>query len=120
MQTHGETTVGLILEELVRAAIPDLHRARAVVPLGDLALEAPVFERVILNVDGEMLLARFERDALRHRPRGEDAVALEAEVVMERSRGVSLHHEDRPFRLTALRTEGLRCALSIALALVFA
>ena len=64
-------------------------------PLRDLALELRVLERVVLDVDGEMLLARLERHALRHRPGRERAVALEAEVVVEPARVVALDHEDR-------------------------
>src|SRR5207248_3221544 len=88
----------------------------------DLALEAPVLERMVLDVDGEVLLARLERNALRHRPRGEDAVALEAEVVVKPPRVVPLHDEDRPLRLglPALASEGLRGLLPVSLALVFA
>ena len=41
-------------------------------------------------------LARLERHALRHRPRGERAVALEPEVVVEPPRVVALDDEDRP------------------------
>ena len=95
VQPHGEAAVALLLEELVRAAVPDLDRARAVVPLRDLALEAPVLERMVLDVDREVLLAGLERDAFRHRPRGEDAVALEPEVVVQPPRVVPLNDEDR-------------------------
>ena len=101
MQPHGEAAVALLLDELVRAAVPDLDGARAVVPLRDLTLEAPVLERMVLDVDGEVLLARLERDALRDGPRGENAVPLEAEVVVEPSGVVPLDDEDRRLRLAA-------------------
>ena len=120
MQPHGQSTVGLLLEQLVRAAVPDLDGPRAVVALRDLALEAPVLERVILDVDCEVLLARLERHALRHGPRSENAVALEAKVVVEPARVVPLHDEDRRLRLAALRTEGLGSAFPVALSLVLA
>ena len=68
VQPNGQPAVLLLLEELVRAAVPDLDRARAVLALRDLALELRVLERVVLDVDGEVLLARLERHALRHRP----------------------------------------------------
>ena len=76
-------------------AIPDLDRAGAVLPGGDLALERRVVERVVLDVDGEVPLAGLERDALRHGPARERAVALEPEVVVEASRVVALDDEDR-------------------------
>ena len=68
VQAHRETAVRLLLEELVRAGVPDLDRAGAVVALRDLALEARVVERVILDVHGQDALPRLERDALRNGP----------------------------------------------------
>src|SRR5205814_6207582 len=90
-----QPAVFLLLHELVGAVVPDLDGAGAVLPLRDLALEARVLERMVLDVDGEMLLARLERHALRHRPARERAVALEAEVVVEAPRVVALDDEDR-------------------------
>jgi hypothetical protein len=51
VQPHREAAVALLLEQLVRAAIPDLDRARAVVPFRDLTLEASVLERMVLDMD---------------------------------------------------------------------
>ena len=95
VQPDGETAVSLLLDELVRSLVPDLDRAGAVVPLGDLALEARVLDRVVLDVDGEVLLSGLEGNALRDRPRRERAVALEPEVVVEPPRVVPLDDEDR-------------------------
>ena len=50
---------------------------------------------MILDVHGEMLLAGLERDSLRHRPRDENAVALQAEVVVEPPRVMPLHYDGR-------------------------
>jgi hypothetical protein len=72
---------------------------------------------MVFDVDGEALLARFERDALRHRPAGQRPVALEAEVVVQAARVVPLDDEDRLLpRL--LRAEGLGRLLRVALAFV--
>ena len=106
MQAHGEAAVALLLEQLVRAAVPDLDRAGAVVALRDLALEGPVLERMVLDVDGKVLLARLERDALRDGPRGEDAVALEAKVVVEPPGVMPLDDEDRRLALPRLPPNG--------------
>ena len=106
MEPDGQPAVGLLLDELVRAVIPDLDRAGAVVALRDLALERRVLERMVLDVHGEMLLAGLERHALRHGPRGEHAVALEAEVVVEAPRVVPLHDEDRELRRGACAPNG--------------
>src|SRR5439155_10147025 len=73
LQPNGETAVLLLVQQLVRTSIPDLDRPRAVLPLRDLALEGRVVERMILDVDGEMLLPGLEGNALRHRPACERA-----------------------------------------------
>src|SRR6267154_2448891 len=86
VQANREAAVGLLLDELVRSGVPDLDRARAVVPFRDLACERRVVERVILDVYREHTLARLERHALRHGPGGERAVSLEPEVVVETPR----------------------------------
>src|SRR3954447_11378602 len=46
----------LPLELLVRAAVPDPHRPRAVVALRDLAVELEVVERVVLRAHGEAVV----------------------------------------------------------------
>ena len=122
MQPYGEPAVFLLLDELVRAPVPDLHSAGAVVSLGDLAFEVRVVERVILDVHREHALARLERDALRHRPRRQGAVELEPEVVVEPAGVVPLDDEDRcPRSLTRPRTgKGLRGLGWISLAPVLA
>ena len=96
VEPERQAAVLLLLEQLVRAAVPDLHGPRAVLPLRDLALERPVLERMVFDVDREVLLAGLERHAFRHRPARECAVALEAKVVVERPRLVALDDEDRP------------------------
>ena len=119
MQPDGQAAVALLLEELVGAVVPDLDGAGAVLAFRDLSLEAPVVERVVLDVNGQVLLARLERNALRHRPAEEDAVAFQTEVVVEPPRVVALHDEDRILRLP-LALEGLRRLLGIAFSLVLA
>jgi hypothetical protein len=117
VEPNGEAAVGFLLDELVRAFVPDLDRARAVLALRDLTLERGVVERVVLDVNGEVLLPRLERDALRHGPAGKRAVALEAEVVVEAASSVALDDEDR-LLAAALAAERLRRLLAVALALV--
>ncbi len=85
----------LLLDQLVRAAVPDLDGPGAVLALGDLALEGRVLERMVFDVNSEVLLAGLERHAFRHGPARERAVALEAKVVVERPRLVTLDDEDR-------------------------
>ena len=119
VQADGQPAVALLLDQLVGAGVPDLDRARAVLALRNLALEAAVVERVVLHVNGEVALADLERDALRHGPARERAVALEAEVVVEPPCVVALDDEDRLLAL-ALAGERLGRLLAVALPLVLA
>ena len=81
------------LSRLVGAAVPDLHLAGAVLALRDLAGEVDVVERVVLDVHREVVALGVGRDALRHRPRDQHAVALEAQVPVQVAGVVLLHHE---------------------------
>jgi hypothetical protein len=75
------------------APVPQLHRAAAVLALGDGALEIAIVERVVLDLDGQALVVRITRGPARHGPGLEDAVELEAEVVVQAGRVVALDHE---------------------------
>ena len=99
-QVHVQLTLGDGLGRILvlvgrgpRAPVPDDDVAAAVLALADHALEVEVLDRVVLDVDGEALGARVERRALGHGPRHEDAVHLEAEVVVQAGGPVALHHE---------------------------
>ena len=106
----------LPLELLVGAAVPDRHRAGAVVALRDLAVEVEVLERVVLGADREAVVLRLLGQAVRDRPRRERAVVLEAQVPVQ-ARGVVLL-DDEPRALRRLRgvAGGLRRRLEVALA----
>ena len=95
VEPDGQAAVPLLLEELVRSAVPDLHRAGAVLARRDLALEVAVLERMVLHVHREVALSAPERDSLRHSPARERAVPLEPEVVVEATRVMPLDHEPR-------------------------
>ena len=92
VEVHFHLPIGP-LELVVGAAVPDAHRPGAVLALRDLPLEAAVLERVVLDVDGEMVLPLVQRQALGNGPRHEDAVALQAEVPVQRPGVVLLDHE---------------------------
>ncbi len=105
------------------AAVPQQHRAAAVLPLGDDAFEVAVVDGVVLDLDGEPLVGGVERRPLGHRPALEHAVVLEAEVVVEAPRGVLLDDEaPRRRRLLARLLTGtaarLRRLLEVALPVV--
>jgi hypothetical protein len=121
VESDSEPAVSLLLDQLVRAVVPDLDRARPVVALRDLAVELRVLERVILDVDGQMLRPRLRRHALRNGPAGQHAVALEPEVVVEAPGVMALDDEDRlllPRGALALG-ERLRGRVRVALGAVF-
>ena len=117
---NGQLAVRLLLEQLVRAVVPDLDRAAAVLALRDLAVERRVLERMILDVHGERLRAGLERHALRHRPRRERAVPLEPEVVVQAACVVALHDEDRLACRASPSPNGSGVCLRVALAAVLA
>src|SRR5262249_12824430 len=100
-QVDGQPAVALLLEELVGAVIPDLDRPGPVLARGDLARKRRVVERMVLDVDRKGPGAWLEWNALGHGPGGEDAVALEPEVVVEAAGGVLLNDEDRRLALRA-------------------
>ena len=77
------------------AFIPDNHGAGAVVTGRNQTFEMAIVERVIFGVYSQALLRRVGRRALRHGPRRQHTVDLEADVVVHASRCVLLHHENR-------------------------
>src|SRR5262249_26031485 len=87
-------------ERLPGAAVPEEDGAAAVLALRDDPLEVAVVDGVVLDVDGEALLAGVEARPLGHRPALQDPVELEAEVVVEAAGVVLLDDEGEalPFR----------------------
>ena len=118
MQPHGEPAVSLLLEELVRALVPDLDGAGAVLAGRDHALEVGVVEWVVLDVHRKMPLPLAKRNALRDCPARESTVALEPKVVVEPPGGVALNDETRSLGCAGSPSERLRRLPSAALAMV--
>ena len=110
LEPDRQAAVGLLLEQLVRPAVPDLDRPGAVLARRDLALEARVVERVVLDVHGEPAVTRVERDALGDGPARQGAVTLETEVVVEPPCVMALDDEEGP--LTPLRAARRRARAS--------
>ena len=52
METNGQAAVLLLLHELVGPLVPELDCSGSVLPLGDLALEGCVLERMVLDMNG--------------------------------------------------------------------
>ena len=90
--TNFTSRVGPLLG-LVGAPVPDAHGAGAVLAGRDVAREGGVFEGVVLGVDGQVVPLGVVRQALGQCPGGEHAVALEAQVPVERPGMVLLDHE---------------------------
>src|SRR5262249_13884084 len=74
-----------------RSTIPDQHGAAAIFPLRDGSLESVVFNRVVLDVDGETLFAGDQAWPARDRPALHHAVQLHAQIVMQPTRGMFLY-----------------------------
>jgi hypothetical protein len=72
------------------ALVPHHHRAGAIFALRDHALEVAIFQRMVLDMDREPLLVGDEARPFRHGPALEDAVQLQAEIVVHPARGVLL------------------------------
>src|SRR5262249_40112055 len=101
-----------------RALVPDHHRAAAVGALRNDSLEAAVLDRMVLDMHREALLARDQARPLGHCPALQDAVELEAEVVVQPPRRVFLNHVRIACRLPGLAAGRLRRPGEIALGLV--
>ena len=91
---------------LKSAAVPDHHRAGAVVAFGDGALEAAVVQRMVFGLHGQALVGGIERRPLGHGPGYQHAADFEAKVIVQAPRGVLLHDEGvllraRPFAQAA-------------------
>ena len=104
------------------SGIPDQHRSAAVLALRNRAFEAPVLERVVLDLYRQPLHPRVEARSLRDRPAPQHTPVLQAEVVVEAARGVLLHGEAQPAARAAppLRAARLRRALEVPLASIVA
>src|SRR5690349_4618420 len=88
----GVALVGIALRR-PGAAVPEHHRARAVLLGRDHALEFAVFERMILDMHRQPLVVRVEARPLGYRPAKQDAVQLEAEIIVETRGRMLLDHE---------------------------
>jgi len=97
--------------------VPDHDGAPAIFALGDGAFEFVVLDGVILDMDGEPLLARDQARAAGDRPALHHAVELQPEVVVQPAGGMLL--DDEPIALGPRRPPArLRGDVELALALV--
>jgi hypothetical protein len=75
------------------AAVPEHHRAAAVLALGDGAFEIAVVERVVLDLDRQPAVVRVHGQAPGHRPGLEGPVELQTEVEVQAGGVVLLDDE---------------------------
>src|SRR5690606_27837562 len=85
---------GIAFENFIQAAIPQHDGAGTVVALRNVALEIPIVERMVLDADREVFVARLFRKPFRNRPRGEGAFDFEPEIIMEAAGAMFLN--DKP------------------------
>jgi hypothetical protein len=76
--------------------IPDDHFARAIISLGDLALELRVFERMVFGLNSEPFIPGIHRRAFWHGPGFHHAIYFQAKIVMKAARVVFLNDKRRP------------------------
>src|SRR5262249_11989346 len=89
------------------AAVPQDDRAGAVLALRDGAFEAAIVQRMILDMHGQPLFAGNEAGPARDRPAFQDAVHLQAEIVMQPGGVVLLDDETGTARVGSA-SPGLR------------
>ena len=87
----GEAALGIL--RIPIAAVPELHRAAAILILRNRAFEIAVVERMVLDLDREPLVMRVERRSSRDGPGFEHAVEFQPEIVVQARCGMLLDHE---------------------------
>src|SRR5690606_14528605 len=102
-----ECPLRVVLRGLPGAAVPQHHRAAAVLSLRDRAFELGVRQRMILGADGEPLLPGNRARPAGHRPAPKDPAPFEPQVVMQAARIVHLHEETRLPDAPAAASRGL-------------
>ena len=80
------------------AAVPQHHRAAAILALGNGALEVAVIEGMVFHFHRQPLFGRVQRRPARHRPGTKGTVQLQPEVVMQPGRGMLLDDKAQPGR----------------------
>src|SRR5258708_4195739 len=100
------------------ALVPQVDMAAAILARRNVAFEFRVFDGMILGRHGQALYRGICLRLLRYRPALQHAVHLEAEIVMQRGRGVLLHDEAKLVPRSRDRTARLRRAIEMALGVI--
>ena len=113
------THVRGLLIRYPEAAIPEHHRAATVFVFRDRALEIPVVEGMVLDLNRQSLVAGIAGRTLGYRPGFEYPIVLEAQVVVQPGRCVLLDDKTRVLgALNRTLAAWLRCLLEIAFGLI--
>ena len=85
----------LLAKHVIIAAVPQHHGPAAILPLRDDSFEGRVFDRVVLDLHRQMLLAFLPGKPLWHGPGFQHPFHFQAEVVVQSARVVFLNDETR-------------------------
>ena len=78
---------------LPEAAIPQHHRAAAILAFGNGPFKIAVIERMVFHLHRQPLVGGIERGPPCHRPGTEGAVQLQPEIIMQPRGGMFLDHK---------------------------
>lgn len=105
---------GMVRKVAVVVAIPDQHGAGAIFGLGDHVIEVGIGQGMILGGNCQVLALRIGGGALGHGPGLQNAINVEADIVVQGGGGVLLDDEVWPLAWFAI-SHGLRGAARVAL-----
>ena len=104
-----------IADRFPGATVPDDDGSGTVLPGWDRAFKAAVGNRVVFDVDRHALFMRIEAGPLGHRPAKQDAVQLQAKVVVQPRGPVLLDDEGEGLGFSCPHARRLRRAREVAL-----
>src|SRR6266478_661433 len=81
---------------LVCALVPDHHRSRAIQTFRNHTLEVGIFQRMVLCPDSQPLICRVHGRPFRNRPRYQDSVDRQPEIIVQAAGVVFLNDKDTP------------------------
>src|SRR5689334_8963687 len=93
------------VDQFVRSDVPNHDGAPAILAFGYEPFEVEVIERMIFRGERAALFSADQRHTFGHRPRFEDVIHLEPEIVMQMAGGMFLHHETAATPLRATRRQ---------------
>ena len=86
-----DTTGRIFAEQFIRSSVPQQHAAGAVISRRDRPFKIAVGDGVIFYMDCKSFLLRIKRGPFWDGPREQHAVQLQAQVVMQSARAMSLN-----------------------------